>query len=81
MIGFTINSAAYQSEYIRSALTGVDAGQLTAARAVGLGKLAGIRYVVLPQALRFAIPGWTNEFIYRLSRPSASGPDGRRSLP
>ncbi|ERG89242.1 MAG: amine acid ABC transporter, permease protein, 3-TM region, His/Glu/Gln/Arg/opine family [halophilic archaeon J07HX5] len=64
MIGFTINSSAYQSEYIRSALSGVDAGQLTAARSVGLSKLGGIRYVVLPQALRFAIPGWTNEFIY-----------------
>jgi len=70
MIGFTINSAAYQSEYIRSALTGVDPGQLTAARAIGLGKLAGIRHVVLPQALRFAIPGWTNEFIYLIKYSS-----------
>ena len=70
MIGFTINSSAYQSEYIRSALSGVDAGQLTAARSVGLSKLGGIRYVVLPQALRFAIPGWTNEFIYLIKYSS-----------
>lgn len=70
IIGFTINSSAYQSEYIRSALTSVDPGQLTAARSIGLSKLAGIRYVVLPQALRYAIPGWTNEFIYLIKYSS-----------
>ena len=64
IVGFTINSSAYQAEYIRSALTSVDAGQLTAARAVGLSKLEGVRHVVLPQGLRYAIPGWTNEFVY-----------------
>ena len=64
IVGFTINSSAYQAEYIRSALTSVDAGQLTAARAVGLSKAEGIRHVVLPQGLRYAIPGWTNEFVY-----------------
>jgi polar amino acid transport system permease protein len=64
VVGFTVNSSAYQSEYIRSALESVDEGQLTAARAIGLSKLGGIRHVVLPQGLRFAIPGWTNEFVY-----------------
>ncbi|WP_353634276.1 amino acid ABC transporter permease [Halobacterium sp. NMX12-1] len=64
VIGFTINSAAYQAEYIRGSIEGVDPGQLTAARAVGLSQLEGIRYVVLPQALRFAIPSWTNELVY-----------------
>lgn len=70
VIGFTINSAAYQAEYIRSALQGLDAGQLTAARAVGLSKLAGIRHVVLPQGLRFAIPGWSNELVYLIKYSS-----------
>jgi polar amino acid transport system permease protein len=64
VIGFTINSAAYQAEYIRGAIESVDQGQLTAARAVGLSRLAGIRHVVLPQGLRLAIPAWTNEFVY-----------------
>ncbi|MCD2204312.1 amino acid ABC transporter permease [Halobacterium sp. KA-6] len=64
IIGFTINSAAYQAEYIRGSIEGVDPGQLTAARAIGLSQLQGIRYVVLPQALRFAIPSWTNELVY-----------------
>ena len=70
VVGFTINSSAYQSEYIRSALQSVDPGQLTAARAVGLSELGGIRHVVLPQGLRFAIPGWTNEFVYLIKYSS-----------
>ncbi|MUV60189.1 amino acid ABC transporter permease [Halobacterium sp. CBA1126] len=64
IVGFTINSAAYQAEYIRGSIEGVDPGQLTAARAIGLSQIQGIRYVVLPQALRFAIPSWTNELVY-----------------
>lgn len=64
IIGFTINSSAYQAEYIRSALQSVDPGQLTAARSVGLSRLEAIRHVVLPQGLRYAIPGWTNELVY-----------------
>jgi polar amino acid transport system permease protein len=70
LIGFTVNSAAYQGEYIRSALLSVEGDQLTAARAVGLSRLAGIRYVVLPQALRFAIPGWSNELVYLIKYSS-----------
>lgn len=64
IVGFTINSSAYQAEYIRGALESVDEGQLTAARSLGLSKLEGIRYVVMPQTLRYAIPAWTNELVY-----------------
>ncbi len=70
IIGFTINSAAYQAEYIRSALLSVDRGQLQAGRAIGLSQLGGIRHVVLPQALRFAIPGWSNELVYLIKYSS-----------
>ena len=64
IVAFTINSSAYQAEYIRSALESVEEGQLTAARSVGLTERQAIRRVVLPQGLRYAIPGWTNEFVY-----------------
>ena len=64
IVGFTINSAAYQAEYIRGSIEGVPSGQLTAARSVGLSQIGGIRHVVLPQALRYAIPSWTNELVY-----------------
>jgi polar amino acid transport system permease protein len=70
IVGFTLNSAAYQAEYIRSALQSVEGGQLTAGRAIGLPRLAAIRYIVLPQGLRYAIPGWTNELIYLIKYSS-----------
>lgn len=70
VIGFTINSAAYQAEYIRSALLSVESGQMTAARAIGMTRLEGIRHVILPQGLRYAIPAWSNELIYLIKYSS-----------
>ena len=70
IVGFTLNSAAYQAEYIRGAIESVDPGQLLAARSVGLSQVEGIRFVVLPQALRYAIPGWTNELVYLIKYSS-----------
>ncbi len=69
-LGFVINSAAYQAEYIRGAIESVDAGQLQAGRSIGLSKVGAIRFVVLPQALRFAIPGWSNELVYLIKYSS-----------
>ncbi len=54
-------SSAYQMEIVRGALLSVSGDQLMAARAVGLSRLQAIRYVVLPQAVRLAIPPWSNE--------------------
>lgn len=56
-----IVSSAYQMEILRGALLAVGGGQMTAARAVGLSRLQSIRYIILPQALRLAIPPWSNE--------------------
>jgi polar amino acid transport system permease protein len=54
-------SSAYQMEILRGALLAVGGGQMTAARAVGMSRWQSIRYIVLPQALRLAIPPWSNE--------------------
>lgn len=54
-------SSAYQMEILRGALLAVGGGQMTAARAIGMSRLHSIRYIVLPQALRLAIPPWSNE--------------------
>ncbi|WP_418286764.1 amino acid ABC transporter permease [Halorubrum sp. DTA46] len=70
IVGFTLNGAAYQAEYIRGAVESVAEGQITAGRAIGLSKLETIYYVVLPQGLRYAIPSWTNEFIYLIKYSS-----------
>ena len=56
-----IVSSAYQMEIVRGALLSVSGDQLMAARAIGLSRLQAIRYVVLPQAIRLAIPPWSNE--------------------
>lgn len=59
-----LNSAAYQAEYFRGAIASVSAGQLLAGRALGMGRLKSIGYVVLPQAMRRVIPAWSNEAVY-----------------
>lgn len=49
--------AAYLSETFRAAISGVHAGQREAAEALGLGRVDTFTHVVLPQALRLALPG------------------------
>ncbi|MFN8381375.1 MAG: amino acid ABC transporter permease [Anaerolineales bacterium] len=56
-----IVSSAYQMEILRGALLAVGGGQMTAARAIGMSRLQAIQTIVLPQALRLAIPPWSNE--------------------
>lgn len=58
-LGFA--SGAYQSEIFRGALLSVPPGQMKAARAIGLSRFKAIRFIILPQALRLAIPAWSNE--------------------
>lgn len=57
------NSAAYQCEYFRGAIQAVSKGQMKAARGIGMSQWQGIRYIILPQALRLVIPALSNEFI------------------
>ncbi|BAU75778.1 amino acid ABC transporter permease [Metapseudomonas furukawaii] len=49
-------TAAYTSEIIRGGLEAVARGQAEAAEAIGLGRLDALRFVILPQALRVALP-------------------------
>jgi len=56
-----IVSSAYQMEILRGALLSVGSGQMMAARSIGMSRMQAIRYVVMPQALRLAIPPWSNE--------------------
>jgi polar amino acid transport system permease protein len=49
--------AAYLSEIFRAAISGVHGGQQEAAEALGLGRIATLVHVNLPQALRLALPG------------------------
>jgi len=56
-----LNSGAYQAEYLRGSLLAIGEGQMMAGRAIGLSRWKTVLYVILPQALRLAIPAWSNE--------------------
>jgi polar amino acid transport system permease protein len=60
-MALAIISSAYQSEIIRGAIQSVPAGQMMAARSIGMNRFKAIRYVIIPQAFRYAIPPWSNE--------------------
>ena len=58
-LGFA--SGAYQLEIFRGAIQSVPPGQMVAARAIGMSRYTAIKTIILPQAVRLAIPAWTNE--------------------
>lgn len=60
-LSLAVISSAYQLEIFRGAILSVGGGQMIAARAIGMSQLNAVRYIVLPQALRLAIPPWSNE--------------------
>ncbi|MEJ5203689.1 MAG: amino acid ABC transporter permease [Anaerolineales bacterium] len=60
-IALGVVSSAYQLEILRGAILSVGGDQMMAARAIGMSRLKAIRYIILPQALRLAIPPWSNE--------------------
>ncbi len=70
LVGFILCNSAYNSEYLRGALQSIKRGQLLAARSLGMTKMQGVMYVVVPQALRRALPGVSNEFIYLIKYSS-----------
>ena len=70
ILGFSLCSGAYHSEYIRGALLSIKRGQMLAAQSLGFGRLQMIRAIILPQALRRALPGCGNELIYLIKYSS-----------
>ena len=70
VIGFVLCSSSYHAEYIRGAIQSVKSGQVLAAQALGMSKLSAVLNIVLPQALRRAIPGCSNEIIYLIKYSS-----------
>lgn len=69
-LGFSLCSGAYHSEYVRSAVLSVPDGQTDAGRAVGMSLLQTVRYVILPQVFRKALPGCSNEIVYLIKYSS-----------
>ena len=63
VIALGLNYGAYMSETFRAGLSSVGKGQREAAIALGMTPGQTMRRVILPQALRFAIPPMGNDFI------------------
>jgi polar amino acid transport system substrate-binding protein len=70
VIGLGMNYAAYEAELYRAWLQAVPIGQSEAAAALGMSRRLALRRIVLPQALRVALPGIANDFIALLKDSS-----------
>lgn len=69
-IALSINIGAYVSEAFRGAIQAVPAGQTEAALATGMTEAQAIRRIVIPQAIRIAIPPLGNTFVGMLKETS-----------
>lgn len=63
LIGFVLNVGGYTSEIIRAAIDSIDRGQWEAAYSIGMTNAQAMRRVVIPQAMRVALPPLGNSFI------------------
>lgn len=70
VIALSINSGAYVAEIIRAGIQAIDKGQMEAARSLGLTHTMGMRYVILPQAVRNILPALGNEFVVVIKESS-----------
>jgi polar amino acid transport system permease protein len=62
ILALGLRSGAYQSQIFRGAILSVNPGQMEAARAIGMNGFQSFRHIVFPQALRLAVPSWSNEY-------------------
>ena len=66
IIAFALNTAAYTAEIIRGGVLAVPPGEREAGRALGLSRWQELRLVVMPRAVRQALPAYGNEVILML---------------
>ena len=66
LIAFTLNTAAYTTELLRGAIETTPRGEVEAAKACGLSGPLRMRRIILPGALRRALPAYSNEVIFML---------------
>ncbi|MFC5475179.1 amino acid ABC transporter permease [Paraherbaspirillum soli] len=63
ILALSLNAGAYLSESLRGAILGVDKDQWGASYSLGLNYWQTLRYIVIPQAIRIAIPSMSNTLI------------------
>jgi polar amino acid transport system substrate-binding protein len=70
IVGLGMNYAAYEAETHRAGILSVPPGQMEAARALGMRVPLALRRIIVPQALRHALPNVTSDFIALLKDSS-----------
>ena len=70
VVALALNSSAYVAEIFRAGILAVVAGQMEAARSLGLSKWQGMKLVVLPQAIKNVLPALANEVVTMVKESS-----------
>ncbi len=65
-LSFVLNTAAYTTEIIAGSIQALPAGEIEAAKAMGMSRWVMFRRIVLPSALRRSLPAYSNEAIFML---------------
>ena len=69
-LGFAINTSAYSAEILAGSLKATPHGEIEAAKAMGMSRFKLYRRILLPSALRRALPQYSNEVIMMLHTTS-----------
>ncbi len=70
LLAFGLNTCAYTTEIVAGSIRNVPHGEIEAAKAVGMSRFVMLRRILLPSALRRAIPAYSNEVILMLQGSS-----------
>lgn len=73
ILAFTLNTSAYTTEIIAGQIRNTYYGEIEAAKAVGMSKWLMLRRIVIPSALRRALPAYSNEVIMMMQGTSIAG--------
>jgi len=63
IVGLAFAYAAFEAEVFRAGIQSIERGQMEAARSLGMSYIQGMRYIILPQAIRRVLPPLGNDFI------------------
>lgn len=70
LVAFVLNTTAYTIELVAGAIRETPAGEIEAAQSFGMGRATLLARIVLPSALRRALPAYGNEVILMLHATS-----------
>jgi His/Glu/Gln/Arg/opine family amino acid ABC transporter permease subunit len=80
IMALVVNASAYVAEIIRGGIMGVDKGQMEAGRSLGMSYVTTMKDIILPQAMKSALPALINEMITLLKETSICGYIGLNEL-